>query len=275
MKLLTITVFILSTTCTFAETMTILNTGSESGTFAAVATALTADLSTTYDVDFQNPGKSCVAIKANLPIISGPAILQWGNDLEASGRDGEGCATLAIKPEQVIAYTASPLFTCHMKDINITKDSGVVGYTTPAYAFSRVVTAINSSFATTHVGVSYDGSGDARAALLSGELDFALLTEKHAKKVVEEGAVCNLTTSSEGENALISKDPTNEDLVIEFTTVMLALNTDADTLKNLVKAAYNNKDTAFGTLTGSTGYDWSYSTSLYALFENSVKKMQK
>jgi hypothetical protein len=275
MKLLTITAFILSTTCAFGETLTILNTGSESGTAAAVATALTADLSNNYTIDLQNPGKHCVAINANLPTISGPLIMQWGNDLEASGRDGEGCATLAIKPEQVIAYTASPLFTCHMKNIDITKDSGIVGYSTPAYAFFRVVTAINSSFGTNHVGVSYDGSGDARAALLSGELDFALITEKHAKKAIEKGATCDLTTAVEGENALISKDPKNDELVMEFTTVMLALNTDTDTLKNLIKAAYNNKDTAFGTLTGSTGYDWSYNANLYAIFENSVKKMQK
>jgi hypothetical protein len=275
MKFLTTTALILTTSAAFADNLTILNTGSESGSWAAITTALSADLASSYTIDFQNPGKHCVAINKNLPTITGSALLPWGNDLEAAGRDGEDCATLTVNPEQIIAYTASPLFACHMNNINVTKDSGKVGYTTPAYAFSRVVSAINSSFNTAHIGVSYDGSGDARAALLSGEIDYALLTEKHANKVLKEGAVCDISTSAEGANALISKDPSNNDLVIEFTTVLLAINTDADTLKTLVKTAYEDKDSAFGQFTGSTGYDWSYGPTLQALYEDSVKKMQK
>jgi hypothetical protein len=275
MKLLTIAAFMLSTTAAIADNLTILNTGSDSGSWAAITTALSADLATNYTVDFQNPGKNCVAINSNLPNISGPVLLPWGNDLEAAGRDGEGCATLKVLPEQIIAYAASPLFVCHIKDLDIVTDSGKVGYTTPVYPKVRLVDAINSSFNTTHVGISYDGSGDAVGALLSGELDYALLTEKHANKVVKEGAICDTNTSTEGENALISKYPTNEDLVVEFTTVLLAINADTQPLKPLVKAAYDNKDRAFGQFTGSTGYLWSDSETLAVLYENSVKKMQK
>ena len=275
MKLLTIAAFILSTTSAFADNLTILNTGSDSGSWAAITTALSADLAANYTIDFQNPGKNCVAINANLPNISGPILLPWGNDLEAAGRDGEGCATLTVVPEQIIAYAASPLFTCHMKDISITKYSGKVGYTTPTYVFSRVIDAINYSFNTAHIGVSYDGSGDARAALLSGEIDYALLTEKHADKIIKEGAICDNSTSAEGANTLISKDPSNSDLVVEFTTVLLAINADTESLKTLVKAAYDNKDSAFGQFTGSTGYLWSDNETLAVLYENSVKTMQK
>jgi hypothetical protein len=275
MKFLTTTALILTTTAAFADNLTILNTGSNSGSWAAITTALSADLAANYTIDFQNPGKHCVAINSNLPNISGPVLLPWGNDLEAVGRDGEGCATLKVLPEQIIAYAASPLFVCHIKDLNIITNSSTVGYTTPVYPKVRLIDAINSSFNTAHVGVAYDGSGDARAALLSGEIDYALLTEKHANKVLKEGAVCDISTSAEGANALISKDPSNNDLVIEFTTVLLAINTDADTLKTLVKTAYEDKDSAFGQFTGSTGYDWSYGPTLQALYEDSVKKMQK
>ena len=275
MKLLTIATFILSITPAFADNLTILNTGSDSGSWASITTALSADLATNYTINYQNPGRACIAINVNLPTISGPVLLPWGNDLEAAGRDGAGCVTLKVLPEQIVAYAASPLFTCHMKDIDITKDSGKVGYSTPTYVYSRVLDAINSSFHTTHKGVSYNGSGDARAALLSGEIDYALLTEKHANKVIKEGGICDNNTSAEGANTLISKNPSNNDLVAEFTTILVAGNTDVKSLKTLVKAAYDNKDSAFGKFTGSTGYIWSDSETLAVLYENSVKKMQK
>jgi hypothetical protein len=276
MKLLSTTALILLTTTANAENLTILNSGSETGGMSAIAMALTTDLGTSYTIDYQNPGKHCVAMNVNFPQIAGPLVMPYGNDFEAAGRDGESCAVLPIKAEQVIAYAASPLFVCSMTAADITKISGIVGYTTPDYAFARVVSGVNSSFGTEHKGVSYNGSGDARAALLNGEINYALLSEKHAKKVMKEGATCDTSTADTGDNSLISmSSDNNESLVIGFTTVLLAINADAQAIKTEVQAAYNNPNSAFGAWSGGKSFEFDSGEVMLNKYEQSVVKLQK
>lgn len=264
------------TTTANAADLTILNTGSASGSAAALTTALSTDLSKTASVDFQNPGKHCVAINSNLPTISGPVLFPWFNDLEAPGRDGDGCASVQITEGEVIGYTASPLFVCAMDDKDFLKTSGKVSHSTPAHAYARFVTAVNRSFNRTHTSVDYNGSGDARAALLSGETDYFVGTGKHAKKLMKKGAICSYNSGNEG---LIALDPANADLQLEFTTVLAVQNADAGTIAEIklaVMDAYADSSTAFGELTnGGVDISYDFSDSAYNQYEVSIGKMQK
>jgi len=272
----TFTAILLATTViASAADLTILNTGSETGSWASITTALSTDLASTYTIAFQNPGKHCVAVAANMPTITGPVLFPWGNDLEAAGRDGEGCATVDVKPSAIIGFTASPLYACSMNNLDILKTDGKVGHTTPPYAFTRLITAINTNFGTNHVGVPYDGSGDARAALLSGEVEYIVVSERHAEKVKAEGATCAVSTSANGPDNFASL-AADKDLVVEFTTVLATANMtegqQAD-IKKSVEAAYADTGSAFYGFTGGIDYQWD--GDLAASYESSVVAMQK
>ena len=256
-----------------ATDLTILNTGSKSGSYAGLTTALSSDFTGS---DFQNPGKHCVAINSNLKSITTPVLFPWANDLEAAGRDGDGCATVNITKNEVLGYTSSPLHVCAMDDKDFLKTSGKVGHSTPAHAYARLITGVNASFSTSHMSIDYNGSGDARAALLSGEVDYFIGTGKHAKRLMKKGAICSYNSGAEG---LIKLDSTNLDLQLEFTTVIALKNADTVekmNITNKLKDSYSDGTTAFGTLTASgkdITYTWGSST--FDLYESSVLKMQK
>ena len=259
-----------------ASDLTVLNTGSKSGSAAALTTALSNDFGKTINVDFQNPGKHCVAVNSNLAAISTPVLFPWFNDLEGPGRDGDGCATVSISKDEVIGYTGSPLFVCAMDDKDFLKTSGKVSHSTPAHAYARLVTGVNASFGTTHTSIDYNGSGDARAALLSGETDYFVGTGKHAKRLMKKGAVCSYNSGPDG---LITLDPTNSDLQLEFTTVLVLKNADSVekiNITNKLKDFYGDTSSAFGTLTaGGKDISYSWGSSTFTLYEDSVVKMQK
>lgn len=256
-----------------AGDLTILNTGSKSGSWAGLTTALSSDFAGS---DFQNPGKHCVAINSNLKSINTPVLFPWGNDIEAAGRDGDGCATVDITKDEVIAYNSSPLFVCAMDDKDFIKVSGKVSHSTPAHAYARLVTGVNSSFGTNHTSIDYNGSGDARAALLSGEVDYFIGTAKHAKRVAKKGAICSYNSGPDG---LIKLDSANSDLQLEFTTVLVLKNADSIEKMNITKKLqenYTDSATAFGTLTaGGKDITYTWGSSSFDLYESSVSKMQK
>lgn len=256
-----------------AADLTILNTGSKSGSYAGLTTALSSDFTGS---DFQNPGKHCVAINSNLKSITTPVLFPWANDLEAAGRDGDGCATVNINKDEVLGYTSSPLHVCAMDDKDFLKTSGKVGHSTPAHAYARLVNGVNSSFSTTHTSVDYNGSGDARAALLSGEVDYFVGTGKHAKRLMKKGAICSYNSGAEG---LIKLDPNNENLQLEFTTVLVLKNADMVekmNITNKLKDSYSDTSSSFGTLTaGGKDITYTWGSSTFNLYEDSVVKMQK
>jgi hypothetical protein len=257
----------------YAGDLTILNTGSKSGSWAGLTTAINSDFA---GADFQNPGKHCVAINSNLKTIKSPVLFPWGNDLEAAGRDGDGCATVNITKDEVIGYTSSPLFVCAMDNKDFLKISGKVGHPTPAHAYARLVKGVNSSFGTNHTSIDYNGSGDARAALLSGEVDYFVGTGKHAKRLAKKGAICSYNSGATG---LISLDKSNPDLQLEFTTVIVLKNADTIgkmNISNKLQKNYADVSTAFGTLTaGGKDINYTWGSSSFDLYESSVSKMQK
>ena len=244
------TFFAFLTTCVFAgEKLTIINSGSKTGGFSMQSTAYAADLASHYNIELVNPGDRCVALGSLLPKISGPVLMPWASDYEAVGRDG-GCVKFDINSAITLRYDSAPLFVC-TRGGNIAKDSGRVAHTVPADGpLARVVKEFNNEFGTAHKPVVYDGSGDARLALINGEVDYALLSKKHVLAVTETDSAitCKQSLASAGPNSLPAATG-NPKLAFGWDMTWMALNmteADADVLKFHMMKNHLNCESAIG-----------------------------
>lgn len=207
-----------------AEDLTILNSGSKTGGFSMQSTAYSTDLANKYNITLVNPGDRCVALGSLLPKIDGPVLMPWASDYEAVGRDG-GCVTFDVTQAHVLRYDSAPLFVC-TRGGDIAKDSGRVAHTVPVDGpLYRVVKEFNNEFGTDHKPVVYDGSGDARLALINGEVDYALLSKKHVLVVTDADATitCNQSLASAGPNSL-PEQTGNQKLAFGWDMTWMAIN---------------------------------------------------
>ena len=247
-----ITIALLSSSAYAAEKLTIINSGSKTGGFSMQSTAYSKDLSDLYNVKLVNPGDRCVALGSLLPKIDGPVLMPWASDYEAVGRDG-GCVKFDINTATVLRYDSAPLFVCS-RGGNIAKDSGRVAHTVPVDGpLARVVNEFNNEFGTQHRPVVYDGSGDARLALINGEVDYALLTKKHVSVVTETdpSITCEQSLASAGPNSL-PEQTGNPKLAFGWDMTWMAINMDqtqAEQLRKDMLAAHSDCSSAIGTWT--------------------------
>lgn len=249
-----LTLFLFATTAVADTTLTILNSGSKTGSFSMTSIAYYTDLMTEYDtVQLINPGSRCVALGGLLPRLEGPVLMPWASDYEADGRAG-GCVTFDITQGHLIRYNAESFGICSMNGTDVTEVSGIIGHTVPVDGpMSRVSGEINNSFGTEHSNAVYDGQGDVRLALLNGEVDYALLAREHAVYVEANGGVCDVDLSNDPETSLFSMDPSNPRLVFGFDNVWLGINmTDeqAAELQETLIDLHNNCDSASAQYTG-------------------------
>jgi len=259
-------VALFSTTAVAADKLTILNSGSKTGGFSMQSTAYSTDLAKDYDVTLVNPGDRCVALGSLLPKISGPVLMPWASDYEAVGRDG-GCVKFDITKAITLRYDSAPLFVC-TRGGSIAKDSGRVAHTVPVDGpLARVVAEMNKQFGTVHKPVVYDGSGDARLALINGEVDYALLSKKHVLVVTaaDKAITCEQSLASAGPNSLPAQTG-NPKLAFGWDMTWMALNmtpAQADRLKMRMMEKHLDCSTAIGTWTKcNTVYNtqWNLST---------------
>jgi hypothetical protein len=245
-------VALFSTTAVAADKLTILNSGSKTGGFSMQSTAYSTDLAKDYDVTLVNPGDRCVALGSLLPKISGPVLMPWASDYEAVGRDG-GCVKFDITKAITLRYDSAPLFVC-TRGGSIAKDSGRVAHTVPVDGpLARVVNEFNTQFGTAHKPVVYDGSGDARLALINGEVDYALLSKKHVLVVTaaDKAITCEQSLASAGPNSLPAQTG-NPKLAFGWDMTWMALNmtpAQADRLKMRMMEKHLDCSTAIGTWT--------------------------
>ena len=250
--LLTAATVALTTTAAFANDLTILNSGSKTGGFSMQSTAYSQDLAGAYNVTLVNPGDRCVALGSLLPNISGPVLMPWASDYEAVGRDG-GCVTFDVTSAHVLRYDSAPLYVC-TRGGDIRADSGRVAHTVPVDGpLAAIVREFNTEFGTNHSPVVYDGSGDARLALINGEVDFALLSKKHVLVVTEADSAitCDTSLASAGPNSLPAETG-NQALAFGWDMPWLALNMDATQAAELQRnmmMSHLNCSTAIGTWT--------------------------
>ena len=241
---------ILLSTSAIADSLTILNSGSKTGGFSMQSTAYSQDLADEFNVTLVNPGDRCVALGNLLPKIDGPVLMPWASDYEAVGRDG-ACVTYDINQGTVVRYDTSPVYVCS-RGGNISKDSGKVAHTVPADGpLARVILEFNNEFGTSHTPVVYDGSGDARLAIINGEVDYALLSKKHTGIVIEADPSinCDVSLAASGLNSLPASTG-NEKIAFGFDTVWIIINADSDLtdkIKMSMMENHLNCESAIGT----------------------------
>lgn len=259
-------IVVLFATAVTAQELVILNSGSATGGFSMQSTAYSTDLADAYDIELINPGDRCIALGSILPNLNGPVLMPWASDYEAVGRDG-GCETFDITSARVLRYDSAPLYVC-TRGGDITINSGRVAHTVPVDGpLYRVVLEFNTQFGTTHTPIVYDGSGDARLALLNGEVDYALLSRKHVNVVIETDPriTCDQSLASVGVNSL-PEATGNQNLAFGWDMVWLALNmTDeqANELQRQMLLAHIDCDSAIGVWTECGAvYDTEWNLSL-------------
>jgi len=249
-KIITIISALLITSIAHAENqLTVLNTGSKTGGYSQQTMAYFSDLAKQYDtINLVNPGNKCVAIKSLLPKIEGPVLLAWGSDFEAKERVGGCGASVDVTKTPIVRFVEKYQSLCQInKKLDITKNSGRIGYGGAALEpYERTVNAINKAFKTNHKNVGYDGWGNAKIALMNGEIDYIIVSAPGDKHVIDEGGFCQYDFSR-GEKSLFKLDNQNKDLVSSNIDAWLAWNMTAEQANDLaqkLKKAHFECDTA-------------------------------
>lgn len=277
----------LTTLSVSALELTVINTGSKTGSNSVESSAYAQELSKTHKVEFINPGDGCAAYSV-IAKTSTPVLFGWANDREALGRNGKWCATVDVAPAQIIRHTSDPMYVCAMKpELNAKEfvkrgESKRVGITTPEFAFARVVRAVNESFGTDHKPITYNGTGAVKTALFNSEVDYAFLSAKWVKDVEANKGQCLYVMSDQdrmGYPAIGKLDPKNKKLVGGYSSVWLLINADAKTVSTVrkeIKAIHDNPESAYNTaFKNTTVIDWSKTPEQQkADWENSVESMR-
>ena len=111
------------------DSLTIINAGSKTGSFAMQMTAVSKDLQKHYDIDLKIPGDYCTAVQM-LKSIKAPVLMPWANDFEAVGRDGSGvhhtdgvyCSTYDSFNEDIGGWDGACIcFLCSRLSLTIVK----------------------------------------------------------------------------------------------------------------------------------------------------------
>lgn len=237
-KIITIISALLLTSIAHAETqLTVLNTGSKTGGYSQQTMAYFSDLAKQYDtINLVNPGNKCVAIKSLLPKIEGPVLLAWGSDMEAQQRVGGCGATVDVTKAPIVRFVEKYHAVCQANSkLNVTKDSGRIGFNaSTAEMYIATINSMNKAFKTNHKNVAYDGWGNAKIALLNGEIDYVIVPPPGDKQVMDEGGFCNYDLSR-GEKSLFTLDNQNKDLVSSNIDAWLAWNMSDEEAKNLAQ----------------------------------------
>lgn len=267
--------------------LTVLNTGNKTGSYSIESGAYQQDLAKHYKIEYVNPGQYCAAYSI-LKNTTTPVIFAWASDIEAVGRDGQGCATVSFKDEQVLRYNQDTMLICSAdaarKSADITSKGNKfkIGHTTPAFAFARTVGAINKSFGTDHRAVTYDGTGAIKTALINKEVDFGFFTEKWAKEIVAAGGACHYVMGPARDNipSILALDPSNKYLNVGYDTLWLMFNADAATVSKVreqIKALHADADSNIMKATkGAIRINYNMSPAdVRKGWENAVSIMQK
>ena len=123
------------------------------------------------------------------------------------------------------------------------KNKHTVGHTGPALPFRRAVLALGESFGAKVKPIAYDGSGATKTGLYNGEVDYVMISKKHALDIVKNGGKCFYEYSANQDSsfvALATLDPSNLRLIAGYDAVWLAINMSDYEIKKLRKDFYKN-----------------------------------
>ena len=218
------------------DDLTILNTGSKTGGFSQQSLAYYTDLSRMKKdfavINLVNPGNRCVAMNAILPKLKGPVLFPWGSDMEAEQRCD---TTFDVSSAKIVRFVEKFQYLCQVNPkLDVTKNNGRIGHRLPANgSYWKTVKAINDSFGTKHKNIAYDGWGNAKIALLNGEVDYAIVSPPGNAQIEAEGGTC--IKLSRDKDSLFAMDGKNKDLVSSNIDAWIALHMTTDQANGLAK----------------------------------------
>jgi len=198
-NIITLLTFIFFSTNVFAgEKIIVLNTASNNGTMFSQSTAYSEDFKTLgYEVEFVSPGNACKAwaylqkVPPTQPIFIN--IDAYGQAKPASGLL-ENCGPILVSKKDLVAAYLDHFHVCTINgsaDRLFANGSSVkIGTNKPGGFWQPMIDNINSENKTKHKRIQYGGSGDTRKALLSGEVDYVVLSTRHTYKLENAGATC-------------------------------------------------------------------------------------
>ena len=182
------------------DKLVIVNTASNSGQMITMARAFDEDLKKFgYATEIVSPGNNCQAngIYRSIPTDQ-PVLINLDSFSQADPMSGKitGCDAVMPTQDDLLWTYLDHMHLCTFNskdDPQAIFQSGAafrVGVTPPAHVFEDLVTSLNDENSTDNKRVQYKGSGDVRAALINGEVDYSILSTKHSKRVMSKGAVC-------------------------------------------------------------------------------------
>jgi len=210
LKFIVSCVVLFSSAFASADSLKLVSPGSQSGGYMIQLAAYAKDLSKDYTISAVAAGNLCEALKQVSE--NTPTLLLWGNDYEAEYRRNIcGNVPNNLNLRDMIRFNTNSYMVCsitHKKPEFLTKTvTGRIAHSVPRDMFTATINEINATFGTSYAAIPYNGTGLARLALVSGEVDYAILPNEHRPYIEQKGGDCFYVLGDTGSNY-----PTIEDL---------------------------------------------------------------
>ena len=184
-----------------AEKLFIVNPASNTGNTFKMSNAFKKDFEEAgYDVELISPGDKCKAylmlqkVKKIAPTFY--VVSPWEQAKAKAGLLGKNCGPVEPEEDKLIMAYLDHSHVCTFKHKDSPNklftigSSYTIGTVYPSKFWQGLVNQLNDTAYTNHKRIEYSGSGKARAALLAGEIDYALLSTGNTMKVESNGGVC-------------------------------------------------------------------------------------
>jgi hypothetical protein len=279
---------LLCSLASFAEPLKLVSPGSQTGGYTIQLTAYAKDLSKEYDVSIVSAGNLCEALKQTKD--SSPVLILWGNDYESQYRQGacEGISN-PLSMQNMVRSHVNAYTVCSMnkkkQEFLIKGTTGKIAHSVPKSMFATVIDEINSAAAVNYSAIPYNGQGQTRLALVSGEVDYAILPNEQIPFIEQKGGSCFYMVG-DTENHYPQVDNLqnmfpNKNMTISLMHGMFILNADTTTKAKLVgklKELHSDCSSSISTHT-KCGKDlkpnWNINSDVKAKWETNVARFGK
>lgn len=193
LKIFISVLFTVFSVSSFAERLKLVSPGSQTGGYTIQLTAYAKDLSKDHDISIVSAGNLCEALKQTRD--SGPVLILWGNDYEAQYRQNmcEGTPN-PLTMQNMVRSNVNAYGVCSMNkqkpDFLVKGAVGKIAHSVPKPMFTSTIDEINAAANAQYSAIPYSSQGQTRLALVSGEVDYAILPNEHFPFIEQKGGSC-------------------------------------------------------------------------------------
>lgn len=177
-----LSILLLSTTA-YAGSIDIVVTGSKTGSINLQGQQFVKDasdglISNVKEINLISPGSACAGfVIVQDKIAKGESFIAYSDNLyqaQSALKNDPGCPVVSFEKAKPIVTLVQGMYLITTADITLEQYEGKslkVGFAYNNELYQTWLADMNSSAGTTHSFVGYNGSGDVRKGLLSGEVD--------------------------------------------------------------------------------------------------------